>query len=380
MPSAGLLSTSAAPDTRAEALLASFERAGYGGRAGDPAAGGAVPRPLRRGHPQAHVPHDRSAGTRAVPAARPPSRPVSRHYLASPAAGKPPGFCYLGPVFRHRDAGAGEFLQAGIESFARPDTAAADADARARARRHGTLRSRGGRHPDRRRCSVRRAHRGARSRARLEAAPDQGFQPQDIAGARSRSARHRRPHARPEYQGVLAALAGSDPKAAHALVTDLLSIAGITTVGGRSVGEIADRFREQAALGADLAAARNPGADRKIPRDPRRSRRGRGRPAPLRATPASSSTPRSICSRTARAFSPRAASISPASGFPPPLAVVSITIPASCSSCTIRSGGGPTGGGRTLRWVLARLGSAGAISAVGFAVWIERLAALRERS
>ena len=33
---------------------------------------------------------------------------------------------------------------------------------------------------------------------------------------------------RPEYQGVLAALAGSDPKAAHALVTDLLSIAGIT--------------------------------------------------------------------------------------------------------------------------------------------------------
>src|SRR5262249_54336183 len=56
--------------------------------------------------------------------------------------------------------------------------------------------------------------------------------------------------ARPEYQGVLAALAGSDPRAAHALVTDLLSIAGITAVGGRSVGEIADRFLEQAALGA----------------------------------------------------------------------------------------------------------------------------------
>jgi ATP phosphoribosyltransferase regulatory subunit len=45
-------------------------------------------------------------------------------------------------------------------------------------------------------------------------------------------------------------MAGSDPKAAHALVTDLLSIAGITAVGGRSVGEIADRFLEQAALGA----------------------------------------------------------------------------------------------------------------------------------
>jgi len=62
-------------------------------------------------------------------------------------------------------------------------------------------------------------------------------------------------HARPEYQGVLAALAGSDPKAAHALVTDLLSIAGITAVGGRSVGEIADRFpRAGRARRADLVA------------------------------------------------------------------------------------------------------------------------------
>ena len=64
---------------------------------------------------------------------------------------------------------------------------------------------------------------------------------------------------RPEYQGVLAALAGSDPHGAHALVTDLLSIAGITAVGGRSVGEIADRFLEQAALGAST----------KLPRDVR---------------------------------------------------------------------------------------------------------------
>jgi ATP phosphoribosyltransferase regulatory subunit len=55
---------------------------------------------------------------------------------------------------------------------------------------------------------------------------------------------------KPEYQGVLAALERSDPKAAHALVTDLLSIAGINTVGGRTVGEIAERFLEQAALGA----------------------------------------------------------------------------------------------------------------------------------
>ena len=43
--------------------------------------------------------------------------------------------------------------------------------------------------------------------------------------------------------GVLAALDSSNPKAAHALVTDLLSIAGISTVGGRTVGEIADAMR-----------------------------------------------------------------------------------------------------------------------------------------
>jgi ATP phosphoribosyltransferase regulatory subunit len=66
-------------------------------------------------------------------------------------------------------------------------------------------------------------------------------------------------NARPEYHGVLAALAGSDPKGAHALVTDLLSIAGINAVGGRSVAEIADRFLEQSALGAST----------KLPRDVR---------------------------------------------------------------------------------------------------------------
>ena len=55
---------------------------------------------------------------------------------------------------------------------------------------------------------------------------------------------------------MLAALAGSDPKAAHALVTDLISIAGISAVGGRTVGEIADRFLEQAALSAGTGLPR----------------------------------------------------------------------------------------------------------------------------
>src|SRR5882672_10733254 len=56
--------------------------------------------------------------------------PVARDYLSSPAAPRPAGFCYLGPVFRDSGgAASGEFVQAGIESFGRADKAAADAEA-----------------------------------------------------------------------------------------------------------------------------------------------------------------------------------------------------------------------------------------------------------
>src|SRR5262249_58586334 len=54
--------------------------------------------------------------------------PVALDYLASPDAGRPATFCYLGPIFRQREDGPAEFLQAGIESFGRADTAAADAE------------------------------------------------------------------------------------------------------------------------------------------------------------------------------------------------------------------------------------------------------------
>src|SRR6266508_1163385 len=54
--------------------------------------------------------------------------PAARDYLASPEAGEPAGYCYLGPVFRHRGDAAPEFIQAGIESFGRRDIAAADAE------------------------------------------------------------------------------------------------------------------------------------------------------------------------------------------------------------------------------------------------------------
>jgi len=177
--------------------------------------------------------------------------PVSCDYLASDAAGTPASFCYLGPVFRHWADGPGEFLQAGIESFGRTDTAAADAEMMAlgleATSQYGIAAP-----------EIRMGDVGlfAALVAALDLSPAWARRlvkdfnrktnlAHDLDALTVNGARPR-----PEYQGVLAALAGSDPKAAHALVTDLLSIAGISTVGGRTVEEIASRFLEKSALGA----------------------------------------------------------------------------------------------------------------------------------
>jgi ATP phosphoribosyltransferase regulatory subunit len=177
--------------------------------------------------------------------------PVSRAYLQSPAAGKAAGFCYLGAVFRHREGSTAEFLQAGIESFARNDKAAADAEMLALGLEATTLY--GLTTPE-----IRIGDVGLFSAfvAALDLAP--AWKRRLVKDFnRKWSLAHDLDQLAltaaggpPEYQGVLAALAGSDPKAAHHLVTDLLSIAGIAAVGGRSVAEIAERFLEQAALGA----------------------------------------------------------------------------------------------------------------------------------
>jgi ATP phosphoribosyltransferase regulatory subunit len=175
--------------------------------------------------------------------------PVARAYLAAPGAGRPQGFYYLGPVFRYRGGRTSEFLQAGVESFGRPDRAAADAEMLALALEAMTASATGPLDirtgdvalfaalidalklaPSWRRRLIKDFNRKsslAGDLARLTLAPEA---------------------ARKDYEGVLSALAGSDRKAALALVTDLLSIAGIHAVGGRSVGEIADRFLEQSTL------------------------------------------------------------------------------------------------------------------------------------
>src|ERR1700754_2768909 len=175
--------------------------------------------------------------------------PVARDYLASARAGQPAGFSYLGPVFRYRGGRPNEFLQAGIESFGRQDRAAADAEMLALALeataafglteveiRTGdvalftALIDALGLYPVWRRRLIKDFNR------KINLAQD--IERLTLTTGPSGN----------EYEGVLAALAGSDRKAALALVTDLMSIAGTTNVGGRSVSEIADRFLEQSTL------------------------------------------------------------------------------------------------------------------------------------
>ena len=245
------------PDARAEALVASYERAGYARVA---------PAILQPAEPFLDLSGEDIRKRMYLTTApggdelclRPDlTIPVSRDYLASPSAGKATGFCYLGPVFRHRSDAPAEFLQAGIESFGREDKAAADAEMLSLALE--ATAQYGLPNPDVQIGDValfsaliagldlnpvwkRRLIKDFNRKTNLAQDLDRL-----VLGGNS---------ARSEYQGVLAALAGSDPKGAHALVTDLLSIAGITAVGGRSVGEIADRFLEQSALGASAKLPR----------------------------------------------------------------------------------------------------------------------------
>ncbi len=238
-------------DSRAQALVGSYVRAGYA-RLDPPLLQPAEPfldlsgEDIRRRMFLTTDPDGRELCLRPDL-----TIPVSRDYLQSPAAGKPAGFCYLGAVFRHREGGTSEFLQAGIESFGRADKAAADAEMLALGLEATT--QYGVNAPE-----IRIGDVGLFSAfvAALDLAP--AWKRRLIKDFnRKSSLKHdleqmtlAPANGSKEYQGVLAALAGSDPKAAHHLVTDLLSIAGIATVGGRSVAEIADRFLEQSALNA----------------------------------------------------------------------------------------------------------------------------------
>lgn len=172
--------------------------------------------------------------------------PVALAHIASGVAG-PAAYGYAGPVFRMRANEPGEFAQAGIESFGRSDTTAADAEIMAlaveAAAALGLVRPRllmgdvallsallDGL------CVPQAARR------RLLRAVAQGKGADAVAALEPPATEVEHAHA-----GLLKALEGQDPKAARAFVEDVLAIAGISTVGGRSAGDIAERFLARAA-------------------------------------------------------------------------------------------------------------------------------------
>ncbi len=372
--------TPASSGTRAEALLAAYEGAGYS-RARPAILQPAEPfldlsgEDIRR---RMYLTAD--TGGRELCLRPDLTIPVARDYLASSAAGTPANFCYLGPVFRDRGNASPEFLQGGIESFGRQDVAAADAEILAlgiEATAHYGLAE-----PQIMMGDVglfqalvfaldlpsawkRRLIKDFNRAETLEHDLDRLVA--DAAAPRL------------EYQGVLSALAGSDPKAARALVTDLLSIAGASTVGGRSVDEIAARFLEQSALGG-------------IARLPQETRALIKRFLAIVGDPDDASVAlRTLTSDAGISLNEALDLFDSRAGF---LAARGVDVAGIRFSTAYGRGldyytgfvfelRDPTervarqlvAGGR-YDGMLARLGSAEPIPAVGFAVWIERLAML----
>jgi ATP phosphoribosyltransferase regulatory subunit len=231
------------PNARLDAILARFARAGFARR--EPRllqpSGVFLDRLGENFRGQLYLVSDASGAELCL---RPEyTIPVCLEYLTGPQAGAPANYAYGGPIFSGPD---GEAVQAGLESFGRDDPAAADAEILAVALEAAVDAGAGA-------LNVRLGDAGLVTalldslplapvwRRRLETGFARGQALEAILAPprRDESARH---------AGVLAALEKSDPGEARKLVEDLLSLAGITTVGGRSAGEIAERFLDQATL------------------------------------------------------------------------------------------------------------------------------------
>ena len=184
--------------------------------------------------------------------------PVALHHLTTGAPSRIATYAYCGPVFRQRPGETGEFRQAGVESIGRTDNMSADADILALALKSVALFDvdtptiRIGDSalfsalldslalPD---VWCRRLGRAFGDNVLLEAQLD------ELSGETTR----------PSPADAISSSEGGDRDAARDAVEKLLSEAGIPQVGGRSAVEIADRYVEQAALESgsesDAAAA-----------------------------------------------------------------------------------------------------------------------------
>jgi ATP phosphoribosyltransferase regulatory subunit len=177
--------------------------------------------------------------------------PVCLHHLNAGPPRRRADYAYLGPVFRQRSDGSGEFLQAGVESLGRTNRAVADADvlslALAAVENFGIARP-GVRIGDSALFAAVLAALDVSAPWRRRLARAFG----DPARLRALLKARANGEAPSANAGFLAALDGADHTAAHQVVEDLLALAGIRAVGGRTPGEIAERFLEKAALAAGI--------------------------------------------------------------------------------------------------------------------------------
>ena len=172
--------------------------------------------------------------------------PVCRDHLATVQPGEAGSYCYLGPVFRMRSGEAGEFWQAGIESLGRDDRQAADTEVLTVTCE--ALAEAGLAQPDIRlgdvallKAIIRGLNVASAPARRLMRAVSAGKGAGAVAALDVAA-----PTGSAAQAGLIAALQGQDPKAARGFVEDVLSIAGISTVGGRTAGDIASRFLARA--------------------------------------------------------------------------------------------------------------------------------------
>lgn len=178
--------------------------------------------------------------------------PLALDHIASGWKAGRRDVCYAGPVFRQRTGERGEFPQAGVESYGRADREAADAECLALALEACAASGLAAPQVMLGDAGLLNDVMAALSLAdgvkrRLRRAYANGRLPAMLAGTAAAPAPDNG-----NYDGLLQAIEGQDPKAARAFVRDVLAIAGIEQVGGRSAGEIADRFlRQAAARGAD---------------------------------------------------------------------------------------------------------------------------------
>lgn len=180
--------------------------------------------------------------------------PVAREHLKksilNSAKKSYAAYCYLGAVFRFRSDGSSEFLQAGTESIGRTDKPVADAEIIVHAL-EGLSRLQ---------CvpSVTVMGDMALLNAVLHALKLSEAAKRRIlsclaSGRALDSLEAPEIPSEEEHAGILAAIEGQDPHSVQAFVEDILSIAGITRVGGRSAGEIAQRFLAKASNRSSLS-------------------------------------------------------------------------------------------------------------------------------